>query len=353
MSDAPHFVSVALRRGPFELDATLTWPERVSVFFGPSGAGKSTLFEVILGLHTAERAQVKIGGAWLEDSDRKRRLPTWRRGLGWVPQVPTLFPHLDVEANLRFARPDADALDRAIEVLELDAFLGRDVRDLSGGERQRVAIGRALGSRPRALLLDEPLASLDVTRRANVLRDLMRVRDALEIPMLVITHDPDEAMLLGERVSVLEGGRIVASGAPAEVLWSHSVLPLSEALGLENVLRGQAGPGDSRSLVTDGGIRLALPFPASIGESMSVGVRAEDILLSVDAPGRISARNILPARVARCEPNGADTFIHLELEPGEERLVAKVTTDAVDKLGLDTGLRVYALVKAQAIRRLA
>jgi len=353
VSDAPHLVSVNLQRGRFELDATLAWPERVSVFFGPSGAGKSTLFEVILGLHTARRARVKIGGTWLEDSDTDRRLPTWRRSLGWVPQEPTLFPHLDVEANLRFARPDAPAIDQAIEVLELGTFLRRDVRDLSGGERQRVAIGRALGARPRALLLDEPLASLDVTRRANVLRDLIRVRDALEIPMLVITHDPDEAMVLGERVAVLEAGRIVASGPPAEVLWSQAVLPLSEALGLENVLRGRAAPGAAHCLVTTGGVRLALPFPSSAGEAMSLGIRAEDILLSVDPPGRVSARNVLPARVIRCEPDGDDAFVHLALEPGDERLVAKITTAAVHKLELQPGLRVYALIKAQAVRRLA
>jgi len=349
----PHLVSVALKRGRFELDVALAWQERVSVFFGPSGAGKSTLFEAILGLHPATRSRVRIGGDWLEDSETGRRRPTWQRGLGWVPQEPTLFPHLDVEANLRFARPDAEALERAVEVLELRPLLGRDVRELSGGERQRVAIGRALGSGPRALLLDEPLASLDVTRRANVLRDLIRVRDALELPMLVITHDPDEALLLGERIAVLDAGRVVASGAPADVLWSQAVLPLSEALGLENVLEGRVGPGEERRLVTAGGVRLTLPVATAAGERMSVGVRAEDIVLAVDPPGRISARNVLPARVTRCEPAGDDAFVHLALEPGGERLVAKVTTAAVHKLELRPDTRVHALVKAQAIRRLA
>ncbi len=353
MSAPPNLLSVALTRGRFELDLELAWHERVSVFFGPSGAGKSTLFEAVLGLHPAARARVRIGGEWLEDTETGLRRPTWQRGLGWVPQDPTLFPHLDVEANLRFAGPDVQALGRAVEMLELGPLLARDVRDLSGGERQRVAIGRALGSGPRALLLDEPLASLDVARRANVLRDLLRVRDALELPMLVITHDPDEALLLGGRIAVLEAGRIVASGAPAEVLWSRAVLPLSEALGLENVLEGHAEAGAERCMVTHGGLRIALPVAAAAGERMSVGVRAEDIVLAVDPPELISARNVLPARVTRCEPAGEDAFVHLALEPSGERLVAKVTAAAVRKLELHPGTRVHALVKAQAIRRLA
>ena len=353
MSTPPHLLSVALTRGHFELDLEISWQERVSVFFGPSGAGKSTLFEALLGLHPTARARVCIGGEWLEDSETGLRRPTWQRGLGWVPQDPTLFPHLDVEANLRFAGPDAQTLERAVEVLELRPLLTRDVRDLSGGERQRVAIGRALGSGPRALLLDEPLASLDVTRRANVLRDLIRVRDALELPMLVITHDPDEAQLLGERVAVIEAGRIVASGAPAEVLWSRAVLPLSEALGLENVLEGNSVAGVERCLVTDGGLRLALPVATTAGVRMSVGVRAEDVVLAVDPPGRISPRNVLPARVTHCEPTGDDAFVHLALDPGGERLVAKLTAAAVRKLELHADTRVHALIKAQAIRRLA
>lgn len=353
MSAPPHLLSVALQRGRFDLDLEIAWHERVSVFFGPSGAGKSTLFEAVLGLHPATRARVRIGGEWLEDTETGLRHPTWRRGLGWVPQDPTLFPHLDVAANLRFAQPDVRAFERAVEVLELGPLLARDVRGLSGGERQRVAIGRALGSGPRALLLDEPLASLDVTRRANVLRHLLRVRDALELPILVITHDPDEALLLGDRVVVLEGGRIVASGEPPQVLWSRAVLPLSEALGLENVLEGNAEAGAERCMVTRGGLRLALPVAAAAGECMSVGVRAEDVILAIDPPERISARNVLPARVTRCESAGEDAFVHLALDPRGERLVAKVTAAATAKLELRPGARVHALIKAQAIRRLA
>lgn len=348
-----HAVAARFERGGFTLDVDLAWDERVVVFFGPSGAGKSTLFELVLGLHPKAHARVRLGGAWLTDAERGLHEPSWRRGLGWVPQDPTLFPHRTVEGNLRFAPRGAAApaaLAQAVEVLELGPLLGRDVRELSGGERQRVAIGRALASAPRALLLDEPLASLDTGLRARALRHLLRIRDELALPILAITHDPDEALLLGERVCVLEAGRAVASGPPAAVLWSAAVLPLSAALGLENVFEGQA---TATGLETPGGLRLALPAAAGADARVCVGVRAEDVLLAVGAPGRISARNVLEARVARCEASGDDTFVHLEVGPGEERLVAKVTDTAATKLELREGLRVHAIIKAQAIRRLA
>lgn len=351
-----HAVAARFERGEFTLDVDLAWDERVVVFFGPSGAGKSTLFELVLGLHPKARTRVRLGGVWLADAERGLHEPSWRRGLGWVPQDPTLFPHRTVEGNLRFAPRGAAApaaLAQAVEVLELGPLLGRDVGELSGGERQRVAIGRALASAPRALLLDEPLASLDVSLRARVLRDLLRIRDELALPILAITHDPDEALLLGERVCVLEAGRAVASGPPDAVLWSAAVRPLSAALGLENVFEGRASTQGEPGLRTRGGLRLALPAAAGADERVCVGVRAEDVLLAVDAPGLVSARNVLEARVMRCESAGSDTFVHLAVGPGAERLVAKLTQTAARRLGLREGLAVHAIIKAQAIRRLA
>jgi molybdate transport system ATP-binding protein len=229
------------------------------------------------------------------------------------------------------------------------------VDELSGGERRRVAIARALAPGPRALLLDEPLAGLDLALRARVLPHLLRVREELGVPILAITHEPDEALLLGGRVVVLDAGRIVASGPPREILWSRAVLPLSAALGLENVFEGRitaAGAGDA-TLETARGLRLVLPVALAPGETACVGLRAEDVLLSADPPGRVSARNVCEARVARCEPAGGDAFVHLETLPGGEPLVAKLTAGAAQHLGLAPGSRVFALVKAQALRRLA
>ncbi|MGI9591251.1 MAG: molybdenum ABC transporter ATP-binding protein, partial [Myxococcota bacterium] len=346
-------LAVRLDRGAFRLDVDLAWDERVVVIFGPSGAGKSTLLEAALGLHPEADCRVRLGGAWLEDPERGARVAVEERRLGWVPQAPTLFPHLDVADNLRFglARGDAAALARAIEVLELNELLGRRVDALSGGEQQRVAIGRALASGPRALLLEEPLASLDLGLRARVLRHLLHVRDDLGLPILAITHDPDEALLLAERVVVIDGGREVASGAPAEVLWSRAVLPLSEALGLENVYEGRVA--GATSFESDAGLGLVLPLAAEPGERICVGIRSEDVLLAADPPGRISARNALAARVTRCERNGSDVFVHLATDQGGEHLVAKITAAAAEKLALHEGMRLHAVIKAQSLRRIA
>jgi molybdate transport system ATP-binding protein len=348
-----------VERGGFALDVDLAWDERVLVVFGPSGAGKSTLFEVVLGLHPRRRPRVRLADTALDDPDAGRFAAPERRGLGWVPQAGLLFPHLDVEGNLRFGAErgrhgGAPPLERVIEVLELGPLLGRRVDAISGGERQRVAIGRALASAPRALLLDEPLASLDLALRSRVLPYLLRVRDELELPLLYITHDPDEALIVGERVAVMDAGRIVAQGDPRSVLWSQAVLPLSEALGLENVLVAAVRESaDTHAVVeTRGGLRLtiATPAPLAPGEPLRLGVRAQDLLIAADPPGRISARNVIEARVRSLEATDDGCLVHLDA--GED-LVAKITRPAAEALSLAPGTGVHLVVKSQAIRRLA
>jgi molybdate transport system ATP-binding protein len=355
-SQARTQVRVTLERDGFALDVDVGWDERVAVLFGPSGSGKSTLFDVLLGLAPQANARVRLAGEWLEDHQRSIRLPVEQRGLGWVPQDPTLFPHLSVADNIAFASGRGNARDaestRAIDALEIGPLLGRNVAALSGGERQRVAIARALAAQPRALLLDEPLAALDVQLRARVLGYLLRVRDEWDIPILYITHDPDEALLIGDVTIVLDGGRVVASGPPREVMWSRAVLPLSESLGLENVIEARAVSGDApvREVETAAGLRLTLPETVAPGERLRIGLRAQDILLARERPGRISARNAIRAQVVRCVVS-EDGDAHVHLDAGEP-LVAKITEAAIDGLGLEPGVEVYAIVKAQALRRL-
>jgi molybdate transport system ATP-binding protein len=342
-------------RADFSLDIDVGWDERVAVLFGPSGAGKSTLFEIVLGLERCADAHVRIGGNAFDDPDAGLHLPTEHRNLGWVPQFPTLFPHLNVAENLDFGRAraaghDPTARGRAIEVLEIGGRLDRTIDQLSGGEAQRVAIARALASGPRALLLDEPLAALDLPLRARVLPYLMRVRDQLDLPILYITHDPDEAQLIGEIVVVLDGGRVAATGAPRDVLWSRAVLPLSEALGIENVFEGgvQREHG-SPSFVSNAGLRLVLPASLDGDARVRIGLRAEDVVLAADRPGKISARNVLESRVVACDDRDGDVYVTLDVG---EKLVAKVTTAAAAQLALAPGSTIYAIVKAQALRRL-
>jgi molybdate transport system ATP-binding protein len=354
-----NLIRARVAREGFELEVDLAWDERVLVVFGPSGAGKSTLFEVALGLHPTSRPFVRIGGEVLDDPDLPLETPLEHRGLGWVPQEGLLFPHLPVRDNLRFgaaraAGTGASLLETAIEVLELGPLLERRVDEISGGERQRVAIGRALASTPRALLMDEPLASLDLQLRARVLPYLLRVRDELDLPILYITHDPDEAMIVGDRAAVIDAGRVVAEGAPARVLWSRAVLPLSESLGLENVLevRVLEAAADHAIARTARGLRLTVPCPAPLtpGQTLQLGLRAQDILIAADPPGRISARNVLEARIAALEPVEDGLLVHLE---AGDPLVAKITRSAADALALAPGGRVHLVIKSQALRRLA
>ncbi len=358
MSEASTQIRVALSRGGFALDIDAAWSERVAVIFGPSGSGKSTLLETLLGLVPAAHARVKLAGVWLDGPEPGVRLRPEQRRLGWVPQDARLFPHLTVEQNVRFAEARGDvaggsaAFSRAIEALEIGDLLARRAHELSGGERQRVAIARALASGPRALLLDEPLASLDLPLRARVLRHLLRVRDELEIPLVWITHDPDEAQLAGDRVIVIEHGRVVASGPPREVLWSRAVLPLSEALGLENVIDARVASTGAHecSVETARGLRLVLPISLPVGERVCLGLRAHDVLVSADPPGRVSARNVLPARVTNVEIEGGDARVTLD---AGEPLVAKLTAGAIERLALRPGSQVYALIKSQTLRRIA
>jgi molybdate transport system ATP-binding protein len=358
MSEPASLLRVELDRPGFSLALEIAWDERVLVLFGPSGSGKTSLLECVLGLHPEARSRIRLAGEWLEDAGSGLRVPDHARRLGWVPQGATLFPHLDVAENLRFgqrrAGPDGAAvLARATEVLEIGSLLRRRVGELSGGERSRVALARAIASGARVLLLDEPLASLDLPLRARVLPYLLRVRDELGLPMLYITHDPDEAMLLGERVAVLEAGRLVAHGPPRDVLWSRAVLHLSEALGLENVLEARTLDTDdaaSGGLVESAaGLRLAVPWRLPPDSPVCVGIRAEDLMLALHEPRDISARNVLAARVVSCERRDGDYLVHLD---AGERWVAKLTSGAVEKLGLREGLQVFVIIKAHALRRL-
>jgi len=339
--------------GAFRLDVEVAWTERVAVLFGPSGAGKTTLLEAILGLRRNMRGRVCVAGEWLEDSARGLFVPVEERGLGWVPQDPTLLPHLSVRGNLRFGQRRAGAdgaplLDRAIEVLELGELLDRRVDELSGGERRRVALARALASAPRAVLLDEPLAALDLPLRARVLPFLLRVRDELGLPMLYITHDPNEAMLIGDVAVVLSAGRVIARGAPREILWSQAVLPFAQALGVENVLEARAQGGTR--VETSRGLKLVVPAELPAGAALRLGLRAEEILLAAEPLGLISARNVLAVTVASCEREAGQALVHLDT--GAEPLVARVTAAAAEALSLARGAKIYAVIKAQSLRPL-
>jgi len=205
-------VDIELVQGSFVLTAAIRIEARTAALFGPSGAGKTTILDAIAGLRTPRRGSIAIGGRVLFSSGQGVNLPPHQRHVGYVPQDVALFPHMDVRRNLLYGRhpgvsPD---LDRVVGMLEIDRLLDRRVTDLSGGEPQRVAVGRALMSGPSLLLLDEPLAAVDVPLRRRILPYLQRVRDELRIPIVYVSHDREEVAELAEVVVLIDAGKIIA-----------------------------------------------------------------------------------------------------------------------------------------------
>ncbi|MGH9411684.1 MAG: ATP-binding cassette domain-containing protein [Vicinamibacterales bacterium] len=205
-------IDVTLAQGTFTLHAAIRIAAAATAIFGPSGAGKTTMLDAIAGLRTPQRGTIAVGGRLLYSSSDAIDVPPHQRRIGYVPQDVSLFPHMDVRRNLLYGRhagvsPD---LDRVLAMLEIEALVDRRVTDLSGGERQRVALGRALMSGPSLLLLDEPLAAVDVPLRRRILPYLQRVRDELHVPILYVSHDRDEIVALADAVVLVESGRVTA-----------------------------------------------------------------------------------------------------------------------------------------------
>lgn len=230
---------LALERAAFRLDVDLCLPGRgITVLAGPSGSGKTTLLRCVAGLEPTARGWVRVPGEAWQDDTAGIRLPPWRRDLGYVFQEPSLFEHLDVRRNLSFGlrragrAEGAQALAEAVGLLGIGHLMDRRVGQLSGGERQRVAIARALATRPKLLLLDEPLSALDPARRADVLPWLERLHDELRIPVLYVTHGVDELARLADHLVVLEEGRVRVQGPAGEVL-GRSGLPVPVLAGGE------------------------------------------------------------------------------------------------------------------------
>lgn len=355
-------VSVDLPLEHFTLRAEISGQSRNVGVFGPSGSGKTSLLECIAGLRRNAKGRIVFDGrVWL-DSAQGLFTPPEERRIGYVPQDGLLFPHWSVERNLRAGEPRArrsgasfaDLLDTAVDLLELSALLARPIDDLSGGERQRVSLARALCSGATLLLLDEPLASLDLPLRRRILPLLDRVRRELQVPMLVVSHDPTEMQALCDELYVLREGTVIASGEPRQVLTDPEVYPFAEETGLENSLPcivTVSGEGETRvRLGADGsGPELhALRGGGRVGERSLVGIPSRDILLATEEPRGLSARNVFPARVAEVRVVGRTRLVSIELAAGVPRLVVELTEAARCELHLAPGARVYAVVKASA-----
>ena len=210
----------SLHQGGFVVDLRVDLDARAVALVGPSGAGKTSVLEAIAGLRTPHDGRIALNGRVLFDRAAGVDVPARLRHIGYVPQDILLFPHLDVRSNVLYgqARGVSSDLGRLVDLLELSALMDRRVSSLSGGERQRVALARALHSGPDVLLLDEPLAAVDLARRARIIDALLRIRDDLGVPLVYVTHSPDEAISVADVAIALEEGRVVASGPPRDVL---------------------------------------------------------------------------------------------------------------------------------------
>jgi molybdate transport system ATP-binding protein len=347
--------------GKFMLEAAFAAPAAgVTALFGPSGCGKTVVLRCIAGLQRFKGGLCEIDGDVWQNREGNF-LPTHRRPLGYVFQEASLFPHLSVRRNLLFgaprgrAAPAAIDFDEVVDLLGVKPLLDRSPRNLSGGERQRVAIGRALLSQPKLLLMDEPLSALDRATKGEILPFLERLRDRLSLPIIYVTHDFAEVERLADHVVLMRKGHVIAAGPLAE-LQSDPSLPLAAAQTAAVSLDGVVESYDVRyglvTLSVPGGRFTAPAPPAPKGERRRINVVAEDVSLSRQPPGPSSILNVLPARIVSANALDAGQFV-VVLALGAEgeggRILSRVTRKSWDQLGLAEGAIVHAQVKAVAL----
>ncbi|MDB5957798.1 molybdenum ABC transporter ATP-binding protein [Ramlibacter sp.] len=343
------------RRGDFLLEVDLQLPARgITALFGPSGSGKTTLLRCVAGLERANEARIVVAGQTWDDTQRGVHLATWRRPLGYVFQEASLFDHLDVEGNLAFGRPRGAAAPLAplLELLGIARLLTRRPHELSGGERQRVAIARALATEPRLLLLDEPMASLDVARRREILPFLQRLRDELKIPMLYVTHSGDEVARLADHLVLLDAGRVRAAGPLAETLARVDLpaVPGEEAGALLHATIAERDPQwDLVEVRFEGGALWIADPGLPPGHAVRVRVLARDVSLALVPPERSSIQNVLPCTVRAIAAGDHPSQAVVQLACGPSLLLARVTARAVAGLDLAPGSAVWAQVKSAAL----
>jgi len=344
----------------FTLDLDLGLPGRgVTAIFGPSGSGKSTCLRLIAGLEHAAGGFLSVNGEVWQDDSRDLFVPVHRRALGYVFQDAALFPHLSVAQNLAYGKkrratvsPHAPDDRTLIDLLGIAHLLDRRPQTLSGGERQRVAIARALLAHPRLLLLDEPLASLDLARKREILPYLERLHDTLDIPVLYVSHSPDEVARLADHLVILDAGRTVASGPLASTL-ARLDLPASFADAAGTVIEGNVTDYDPAyrllTLRFSGGQLRVVHDPVASGSRLRVQIKARDVSLVLRSPSDTSILNLLPVVVIGEAPAEEEGHVLMGLDAGGTALTARITRLSRDQLGLSSGLAVYAQIKAVSV----
>jgi molybdate transport system ATP-binding protein len=343
----------------FFLDVDFEVTQGVTILFGASGSGKSTTLRAIAGIIQPDEGRIDIDEQIYFDSTKQINLPIRRRGVGYVFQNLALFPHLSVRANVEFGMknlPPREKQQRATEImsaLKIEHTANRKPREVSGGEAQRVALARALSSAPKILLLDEPLSAIDEATKTGIITDLKIINRDLQLPILYVTHSRDEALMLGERVIVYEGGRVLACGEPLDVFRSPISKGVARLTGVENIFTGpvveknEAGGTMNVEVKDEGGVcRIDVPFGnETIGKGVTIAVPASDILLATQAIQAVSARNILRGRIVTIEEKSNRTEVRVK---SGVMWSVSVTRQAVNELQLRTSQEVWLAIKTHS-----
>lgn len=351
--------SCRLARPSFLLDAAFESDNEIIGLFGPSGAGKSTILRLIAGLDHPDSGKIVVSNEPIFDGKRRINVPAHRRGVGYVFQDGQLFPHLSVNKNLRYgewfagSRPKAADFDHVCELLGLGSLLDRKPATLSGGERQRVAIGRAVLSAPRLLLMDEPLASLDQGRKKEILPFIERLRDSIGLSIIYVSHAGEEVARLADKVIKLEAGKIIAVGRPQDVL-APTLANSDNRFDAVSFVSARLVRKDEDYGVTilehqAGDIVVSSMSNIAPGSMTRVAIRPANVVLGLATREKSSVRTVLKGEVSKIDADeGPFALVKVRLTGGDE-LAAFITRLAVDDLGLKTGTPVFAEIKAATI----
>lgn len=345
--------------GGFALDAEFRASPGFTILFGPSGAGKTTVLDCVAGLAKPDSGRIAIGDRVLFDAAQGTDLPVAKRRVGYVFQSLALFPHLTAQENVQYGLTHLPQSERAargtaiLQAFRIAHLAQRYPREISGGESQRVALARTLVTDPAVLLLDEPLAALDAATKSKIIDDLRQWNQAHRIPILYVTHSREEVFALGERVLVLDAGRVVAQGTPHEVIEAHQQETVAQLAGFENIFDAVVESvhperGTMTCRIAGGGGPVLLETPlvrGGVGSTLRVGIRAGDILLATVPPVGLSARNVIPGRIASLEQR--DVIVSARVKYRVEMEV-HLTLAARDSLQLVPGREVWLVIKTHS-----
>lgn len=348
-------------RSSFVLDVAIEIPPGITILFGPSGAGKSTLLDCIAGLLKPDSGRIEIGSEVLLDAGRRIDLPPQKRKIAYVFQSLALFPHMTVEQNVGYGLAEMPAPERVghvqamLESFHVKQLAARKAGEISGGEQQRVALARSLATSPRVLLLDEPLTALDEGLKKSIMEDLRKWNAARNIPILYVTHNRAEVDALGERVIVLDQGKIISMGSPQEVLDAPRRSSLAQVAGFENLFSGvvteiREAHGVMHVRLLPGTCEIETPLGyATAGKAVKLAIRAGDILLATERPHGLSARNVLAGQIISLEQRGPMFVAQVSVGPDEVAVfVVHITLGAKRTLDLEVNRPVWLVLKTHS-----